>query len=1001
MTRRMSHLGLTALALVAGQVVFAQDATTGAVFGTVKNNKGIAIASAKIILDGGRGQMEYATDVTGQFRITGLIPGKYMFTVVAAGYDKVLKQTINVGMNQRTPVNVVLTAAAAATVEVVATTGQIDATTVTTGAQFTSEQFSALPLGRSFLSVAALSPGVVGSGVDAANPSIGGGSGLENQYVIDGANTTNPGYGSSGSYSTSYGSMGSGINSDFISEVQVKGFALDAEYGQTTGGIVNAITKSGSNTFEGSAFAYFDIDSLQARNKVPNLSGTDYPLFDSSNRTEFGFTLSGPIIKDKLFFFVGYNPITQTVARIAPHNTTIDAENPEYPLAGRKFDQTVVTNAYYAKVQWQINTSQLLELSTFGDPGKRKFGPQMGPGSTGPDYRGELGKFSTLEFGSSTLTAKYNGVFFNDFLVESRISQNKTDFKRLPSAASKLEWSVADTARAGANISPNGIGLYENEQGGENNQYEIKINKTFGNLDLKVGYLYEDVTFNSEILRTGPFFHDPHTSAAYPAGVDLPYGLTIQKRYYLIDPALGDTPSNIAPFYRITRGNNSAPKISAKTNYSAYFIQGNYKMGNWNIKGGLRWEEQKLIGNVSTYTFKASDNLAPRLSITWDMDGDGKSKLYAFCGRFFEKVPLQIGIRALSQEQGINRSDFYTLTGFSGLSDPIANGVPITQIDAGMTYDPTDPTARIIAAQTTHFRTVGDETTMILPGTKSMYQDELMFGYDHELVSGITISNRIVMKNVGRIMEDLSLDGNSYFIGNPGGNEHEIRNLTGFTGEATFPAPVRKYFAYEMDVRKNLGKITGFMNFRISKIEGNYEGLFRGDNGQDDPNISSLYDLPVEQLVDDSRGLTGREQFLIGALPTDRTVVVNFGLNYTFDFGLNLGGVGRLSTGTPITTYLAHPVYENAGEIPQYGRGSEGRTPTTYTFDLSASYMMKVFGKHRITLRADIFNILNQQKITGYDTNFDTGIGNTNVNWMRANTFDTGRQVRLGVKYSF
>jgi hypothetical protein len=206
-----------------------------------------------------------------------------------------------------------------------------------------------------------------------------------------------------------------------------------------------------------------------------------------------------------------------------------------------------------------------------------------------------------------------------------------------------------------------------------------------------------------------------------------------------------------------------------------------------------------------------------------------------------------------------------------------------------------------------------------------------------------------------------------------------------------------------VEARKSTAKWQAFVNLRIAKVEGNYEGLFRGDNGQDDPNISSLFDLPVEAMADPARDLTGREQFLIGPLPSDRTLVANIGYSYVFDFGLNLGVLSRIQTGTPLTTYLAHPVYENAGEIPEYGRGSEGRTPTTYTFDLSLSYVWKIPGtkNQALTFRSDIFNVFNTQKEVTYDTNADLGLGAGNPNYMKALTWDTARQVRLGVKYSF
>ena len=995
MSRMFTRLGFTAVALVAGSgiVAHAQDATTGALVGTVKNAQGQPVANARVILDGGRGQQVFTTDADGQVKATGLIPGRYLMSIVAPGYDAVTKQSLIVQLGLKTPINVSLNKSAGAVVEVVATVNTIDTSQVTSGTQFSSETFSALPVGRSFIAIAQMAPGVVASGVDAANPSIGGGSGLENMYVIDGANTTNPGYGSSGSYSGTYGSLGTGINGDFIAEVQVKSFALDAEYGQTTGGIINAITKSGTNTFEGAAFSYFDLDSLQAKNKNAVLEGVDQPTFNSTNRTELGFFLSGPIIKDKLFFFVGYNPITRSIKRSAP---LVNTTGPDpYPLAGQEFDQKTVNNSYYAKLQWQISTSQLLELSTFGDPGERKNGPQ-----SATDYRGTLNKFSTLKFGSDTVTAKWTGTFFNDLLLEARASQVKNTFERQISDLGNSEWVVTDNAQAGKTISLNAVGLYEQKLKGGNDQLDFKVTKMFGDLELKAGYMQESVTFDSASQRSGPIgFDDPHA-----AGTVFTTGLSIQKRYQVVTPTGSYVLDKAAaiPFYRIVRGLTSPSARATKTEYAAYFLQGNYKLGNLNLKAGLRMEEQKLVGTDVTYKFKASDNLSPRLSATWDFEGKGKSKVYAFFGRYYEKVPLDIAVRALSTEKGVNRSDFTTLTGFTNLSGAILNGTNINDINMAFTGADNDQ-AHYLTPTTTHFARTGTNPTQILDGTKSMYQDETVLGFDKEFGSGITLSARVIYRKLGRVLEDISLDGDSYFIGNPGQNEGKIRDLTGYTGAATFPAPVRKYTALELEARKTTPKWTAFANLRFAKLEGNYEGLYRNDNGQDDPNISSLFDLPVEALADPARGLNGTEQFQSGPLPSDRKLVANIGYTYVFDMGLNVGAVSRIQTGTPKTAYLAHPVYENAGEIPFGGRGGLGRTPTSYLFDVSLSYVIRIPGTktQAVTFRGDVFNIFNQQVVQTYDTNLDIGLGSTNVNFGKALTFDTARQVRLGVKYTF
>lgn len=973
MKRAISRLGFTAFALVAGTAAFAQEsATTGSIVGTVVDQNRKPVAGARIIVEGGRGQMTFASDASGSWRAASLIPGKYSVSVIATGFQSVTKQMVDVQLGQRAPMSFKLAPPSSVVVEVVAAASALDTTVVTSGTTFSSEQFSTLPVGRSFVAIASLSPGVVdGGGTGSSNPSISGGSGLENQYVIDGANTTNPGFGGNGSFSGTYGSLGTGINSDFIQEVQVKSFAMEAEWGQTTGGIINAITKSGSNTFEGSAFAFLDLDSLQAQDRQIYLTdGLEQPTFNSQNRTELGFTVAGPIIKDKLFYFIGYNPTTESMKRTAP---IADSNGTPYTLGGRTYETKTTNSSFYGKLQWQLTSNQALELSFFGDPGKRAQGPQ-----TANDFRGTEGRFSELEFGGTTATLKYNATFLNEYFLEARVTTTENTFKRNISTLGDSEWQVRDTALGGASIQPNGAGLYEKNLKGENKQFEVKLSRTWGNFDLKGGYLHEDVAYTSFQGRSGPSgFVDPHSGAVFTNG------LRVDIRYGSIDGGPAGT-----PYYRITRGNTTNPNIATKTKYDAFFLQSGIRYERLNFKLGLRMEGQKMIGLDQTYEFKASDNIAPRLGVTYDMNGDGKSKVYAFWGRYFEKVPNDIAVRSFSNERGVNRSDFRFMTGFNNLSGAIMDGTPV--LDDGAST----PT-------TTHYATTGDQTTIVIPGTKSMYQDEMVFGFDTELANGVALSNRFIYRKLGRILEDMSLDGDSYFIANPGSNNGAIAAATGFTGVATFPDPTRNYYAFEFELRKNTTKWNAFLNLRLSKLEGNYEGLYRNDNGQSDPNISSLYDLPVELLEDHDRGLTGREQFLIGALPTDRTLVVNSGGSYNLDMGLNLGITARYLTGTPTTSYLAHPVYENAGEVPVYGRGVEGRLPSRFVLDFSAQYALKLGGNKRLTFVANAFNFFNQQKVTALDTNLDVGLGAPNVNYGRALTYDTGRRVRLGAKFTF
>lgn len=1008
---RFSHLGrLTALLALGGVILCAQDATTGAISGTVTAPNGTPVAGAKVILDGGRGQVVRVTDANGAFRASALIPGQYHLTVTAAGYETATKLMANASINTLTPVRVTMTRAAGAVVEVIAASQTLDTTTQTSGSTYSAETISALPLGRSFSSVVNLAPGVSSSGIDANNPSVGGSSGLENQYVIDGVNTTGAGYGASGSYSIVYGSLGTGINTDFISEVQIKSFGMDAEFGGATGGMVNAVTKTGDNTLHAQVFAYFDIDSLQAKDKVPPRIDPTLritPSFDSRDRYEIGFTVSGPIIKDRLFYFIGYNPIRTKVKR-----TQVD---PDQPFYGRQVEQKNETDTYYGKLNWMITTNQSLEFSIFGDPGKLPFGPNLTNAIYNAPYSWE-----EVEFGGRNWTLKYNGVFFNDFLVEARVSQANNKFRRKLDPAVQATFRVTDVY-TGFAYAP-GPGFVDGTDD-RNRQYDLKLTKTFGPVELKAGYFKEDIDHKGGNTYQGPpGFVDPHTTAT---GQPYSSGALVSQRYYMLDPTLvdadGHTPlNNIAPYWRITRARTSPPLIPTSAPWEGYFVQAKY---SWNnrlfVKAGFRWEQEDMKGLQQTYKFKAADAMAPRLSITWDPDGDGRNKIYAFYGKYFEKVPLDLAVRSLSTEIGVSRSDFYNISsGYNGLSNPIENGVSIRDVrpDAVNGYG--------IAGSTNSTHFIGSQgfLTPVLPNTKLPYTNEYVLGWDMRPSDGLTLSNRVIYRSLGRALEDLGIDGGNnlpYFIGNPGENTDVITAMAAaidptlgnsITPTASWPKPKRDYWAFEFEATKIAKSWMAFFNLRLSRLEGNYEGLFRNDNGQSDPNITSLFDFSLEYMkkYEDPtnpdyhpRGLTGDEAFASGPLPNDRTVVANGGFTYQWDFGFSLTTLVKFQTGTPLNKLYGLIDYDNSGELAAGGRGSQGRTPNTLNFDLSGQYVWKLANKHQIAARIDVFNLWNVHKPVTYDQDYEASVDAPNGNFMNVLTYQTARRVRLGLKYQF
>jgi outer membrane receptor for Fe3+-dicitrate len=231
--------------------------------------------------------------------------------------------------------------------QVTAESPVVDMSSTTAGGVLDTAQLQALPVGRKFTETLYMVPGVSdGSGVGAANPSISGSSGLNNNYIVDGVNITNTGYGGVGVYTFYFGSLGSGVTTDFIKETQVKSAGFEAEYGEANGGVVNVLTKSGSNVFHGSLFGYWRPAALESSWRsleTPNgtVNTTAYPSLD------VGVSAGGPLVRDRLFVFGAFNPQYETRTLLAPD----DVES--FPLrALGETDRDRRTLSYAAKLTW-------------------------------------------------------------------------------------------------------------------------------------------------------------------------------------------------------------------------------------------------------------------------------------------------------------------------------------------------------------------------------------------------------------------------------------------------------------------------------------------------------------------------------------------------------------------------------------------------------------------------------------------------------------------------
>ena len=255
-----------------------------------------------------------------------LTPGKYDVKAELSGFKTIEQKGLTLALGQALDVPLKLEVGGVTeTVQVVGATDIVNVNTTTTGANITSDLLERVPVGRDLGSTLYLAPGVSSSSTAGhANPSIAGGSGLDNQYVIDGVNVTNTGYGALGSYSIVFGSLGNATPYDFMQEVQVKTGGYEAEYGQATGGVVNVITKSGSNNLRGSGFGYWRPDQLEsAWTQFQSTNGSVQTI--GTRQYDAGVEAGAPIVRDRLFFFGAIDPGQDVRTLHAPDGFPLDS----------------------------------------------------------------------------------------------------------------------------------------------------------------------------------------------------------------------------------------------------------------------------------------------------------------------------------------------------------------------------------------------------------------------------------------------------------------------------------------------------------------------------------------------------------------------------------------------------------------------------------------------------------------------------------------------------
>ena len=282
---------------------------TGALVGKIVTDNGETLPGVSIEIKGPSGTLVAVTDAKGEYRFPRVLTGGYKVTARLQGFQTYEASRVPVALGDRAVLNIPMKISSV--METVVVTGdrvQIAVGENQTATTLGAEQINRLPKGRDFTTVVTQAPGVSNEAF-LGGISIDGASGSENRFVIDGVDTTKPDDGLSGQ----------NFITDFLEEVQVKSAGYAAEYGGSLGGVINAVTKSGTNDFHGWVGAYYTDSALSgsARKTWYESDPSLYKTFDKDDQSQLepGFGIGGPIVRDGFWFYAGYNPTLVSTSR--------------------------------------------------------------------------------------------------------------------------------------------------------------------------------------------------------------------------------------------------------------------------------------------------------------------------------------------------------------------------------------------------------------------------------------------------------------------------------------------------------------------------------------------------------------------------------------------------------------------------------------------------------------------------------------------------------------
>ena len=1048
-------------------LAYAQETTAG-IQGTVKDPSGASIAGATVEVSSPAllGTKKAQTDGTGGFRFEALPAGEYALSVTAAGFRTSKQTGIPLAVGRLPNIDVQLQVGALAeTVEVTSAAVAVDVTQSKVAVTVDRVILDNIPKGRSFQSVIPFAPGARQEPLQSTTGGrdggfqIDGASDSENVYLIDGVNTTN----------IQNGGVGKSFQMEFIQEVQIKSSSFEAEYGGALGGVINAVPKRGSNNWHGELLTYLRTNKLNANDSCASgltssgfstvcglrlnptqaslsttnrLDGTpEYYLPKKDQRTilEPGFTLGGPIRKDKLWLFTSYVPTLDTIRR----TTTFTGANP----GPRALTQSFTQHNMYDRLDYgpfsslrlfaSWNYSYSRTTGQLGNPdsaaGQRNTGASTDPNTFRSDF-GSVNPNAVYSFGGDwtptsklVVSARY-GYFFNNneqrgrpegtrFVYQDTVNAASRDLAGQPFPASSFNTTGF------ANIPTNLATAFDAyKRNGLNVDASYFVGGFLGTHTFKGGYFWQRQS--NDVLNT------------FQGGrVDLQFGESYSPvtNAAACDSIIAQNKANFGQsicagrYGLFTVGTGVVNTGSDKQYAHALYFQDAWQVGHGlTLNLGVRFDQEQQPPydpkRFPTVDFGYGDKIAPRIGGAYDLLHNGKVKIYASYGKFFDIMKMGLARGSFGSDYWHNCVYAMDDTNFTGITPtyPIGGGCPATGPAPGVGV------GRFIENVDFRATKADPRDPAVDPNIKPMQQHEFAAGVDWAISPNWTLETRYARKRLDQTIEDMSITDNlGFYIGNPGSkyadllhrptvipddNGNDYLNKTAFCSECPPVVPaIRRYDGLEFRLaRRATGKWFGAVSYTYSRLKGNYSGLTDtdptdGGGGRHAPNNGRAFDLPSMTYLPNGK-------IDDGPLSTDRPHTGKiFGFYRQKWAGMDslFGFTQSAFEGTPLGTCL--PVVgtgsacqwaEGRGDFVTFTRAANGdfvasgidrgaRTAPYFQTDFSLRHEIPVSKDHenmRLSFEGNVVNLFNQRAPVAY-TEGPVGSGGQLINPQRASRF--------------